>query len=66
MPEHAGGLGYENEDMVLFPDTEFCPRCGSDKAEEIEPNGRGKDRRCGNCGVLWNHKDPENWSIIGL
>ena len=74
MPENSAGLGYEPERMIHFEKLRgkqevkgICFRCGSEKVAKIEPNERGKDRRCGSCGIIWEHTDPEgSWSMIGL
>lgn len=64
MPEHAGGIGYEDEEMALY--NELCPRCVENAVKIIPLNGRKKDRKCLSCGVMWNHLKTEEWSIIGL
>lgn len=65
MPEHAGGLGYLGEEIVLYK--EICPRCGSGWVKKITLNGRKKDRKCDKCQVSWNHSDPEgSWSMVSF
>jgi|GEM_PF-2808954 transposase-like protein len=67
MPEHAGGLGYADSEMVLYKDKKTCPRCGGNNVKKIIFNEREKNRKCGDCNVVWTDNDPENsWSIIAL
>ncbi len=54
-------------DMEVIEKKERCPRCGQEAVEFLPRNGRGKDRKCGKCGVVWDHRDPEgSYSIIPL